>query len=924
MALTPGARLGPYEVIASIGVGGMGEVYRARDTKLNRDVALKVLPDVFARDPDRLARFTREAQTLASLNHPNIAHIHGLEESNGVRALVMELVEGEDLSQRIARGAIPVDEALPIAKQIAEALEAAHEQGIIHRDLKPANVKVRPDGMVKVLDFGLAKALVPDPASAAAGSASMSPTITSPAMTAMGMILGTAAYMSPEQARGKPVDKRADIWSFGAVLFDMLTGRRAFTGDDISMTLASVLTQEPDWGALPADTPPGLRRLLTRCLKKDPTVRLRDIGEARLMINEVISGVVPEENKAREAPPQPQVRQRAAWLPWTLAAGSGAAGLVASLALWAPWRVPAPAPDLVRLEIAAPQKVLFDNALLLSPDGRHVAFTGSPTGEGGPQIWVRSLDTVQARTVARWSVNPVPFWSPDSRFIAFQEGGKLKKVDITGGPPTPVGDAPLGFAGGAWNHDNVIVFGDRAGGLKQVSAAGGVPAPLTTLDEKRREISHGLPSFLPDGKHFVYLRRSVNAEYSGIYVGSLGTAPDQQDTTRLIATDTAAVYTPAPDPRDGTRGLGFMLFLRDGTLMAQPFDAAALALEGEPVPIAEQVGSTGYGFGRFSASENGRLVYSAGGTRTGPTRLLWFDRQGKNLGSIGQSGRYESLSISPEGTRVAVEKSDGMGSDLWLIDAAPGGKSARFTFGAGVETAPVWSPDGAQVIFASGAPVFDFFRKPSNQAGGEVPLYTSNERKLPTDWSRDGKTLLFSTIGGAPPDLWSLTLGSSDKDASDKDGGARAEVFLKTAAVEYRGKLSSDGRWIAYVSNATGSYEVYVRPFPLSSDRTGQWMVSNGGGDLPLWRRDGKELFYRRAGPTSVMSVEVAPGALFKPGQPKELFVLPNPPPFLNNGVYDWDVNADGSRFLLNVRGIENEQQVPITVLLNWTAGLKP
>jgi serine/threonine protein kinase/Tol biopolymer transport system component len=913
VTLTPGARLGVYEITAQIGEGGMGQVFRARDTKLDRDVAIKVLPEAFAHDADRLARFQREAKTLASLNHPHIAGIYGLEESAGITALVMELVEGEDLSQKIegqrAQGkghGLPIDEALAIAKQIADALEAAHEQGIIHRDLKPANIKVRPDGTVKVLDFGLAKAMDQGSGIRDQGSAraSMSPTITTPAMTAAGMILGTAAYMSPEQAKGRTVDRRADIWAFGVLLCEMLTGTRPFGGDDVQETFVAILRDEPRWSALPSATPVALRRLLVRCLKKDPKTRLRDMGEARILIEEIMSGVAPDSSSESPKP---------GWRRMLLPAIAGAAiAASAVVALWAPWRATAPPPELVRMEIPAPEKTLFDNALLLSPDGRKLAFTTGPSSEGGRQIWVRSLDTVQARRVAPWSSNPVPFWSPDSRFIAYQQDGKLKKVDITGGQPTTLSDAPTGFGGGAWSHD-IIVLGDRVGGLLQVPAGGGVPTPLTTLDATRQESAHDLPSFLPDGKHFVYLRQSSNPEYRGIYVGAVGTAPDQQDTKRLIAIDSSAVYTSAPDPRDATRGLGFLLFVREGTLMAQPFDAAALALKGQPVPVAEQVGITVYGLGRFSASQNGGLAYSASGTQEIPTRLVWVDRHGKSLGAIGQAGHYNSLSISPDGSRVAAERSEGQDSDLWLIDSAPGGKSDRFTFGPATKTSPVWSPDGTQVAFAAATTgsVFNLFRKPTNMASDQVTLLTSNDGKFPADWSRDGKTLLFSTSVGSISYLWSLALD-----------GAKAEVFLKTDAGAYRGKLSPDGRWMAYVSSLTGRAEVYVRPFPLSPDRTGQQLVSNRGGNLPLWRRDGKELFYVQP-PNSAMAVDVTTGSEFRSSQPRELFALPGTPPTVFGQGYPWGVTADGSRFLLNLLASENAQQIPISVVLNWTAGLK-
>jgi Tol biopolymer transport system component len=525
-------------------------------------------------------------------------------------------------------------------------------------------------------------------------------------------------------------------------------------------------------------------------------------------------------------------------------------------------------------------------------------------------IWVRSLDTLQARKIAPWSQNPGPFWSPDSRFIAFQQDGKLKKVDLAGGPPTTLSDAPQNWGGGAWNGDNVIVFGSRAGPLMQVPSAGGVPVAVTKLDEKREEFSHGFPSFLPDKKHFVYLRRSSKAEFTGIYIGAVGLPPEQQDSKLLVATENSAVYTPSPDPREDTRGLGFLLYLRDATLMAQPFDAAALKLEGEPVPIAEQVGSTTYGFGRFSASLNGGLAFGTGGGERNPSQLTWFDHQGRSLGTIGQGGRYGALAIAPDGSRVAAEKYDGTGSDLWLIDSAPGGKNDRFTFDPGRETSPVWSPDGSQIIFASnpGGGVLNLFKKPSNLAGKEEELFKSAENKVAIDWSRDGKTLSFTPFN-PDADVWTLNL-------SDQ----KAALFLKTNVRDFGGRFSPDGRWLGYTSQVTGRYEVYVRPFP-ANEAGGQQMVSLGGGTSPLWRRDGKELYYQSL-ENKAMVVEVTSGTALRFGQPKLLFQYGTTPPY-DNPAYHWDVTADGSRFLINVTGNETATSAPLTLVLNWTAGLK-
>jgi eukaryotic-like serine/threonine-protein kinase len=885
--MTPAQTLGPYQIVEKLGEGGMGEVYRAHDPRVGRDVAIKIAASSFTE------RFEREGRAVAALNHVNICQLYDVGAvPSGPGYLVMELVEGPTLAEVIAgKGALPVDEALEIARQIAAALEAAHDKGIIHRDLKPANIKVTPDGVVKVLDFGLAK--LSDPGDPGAVAVENSPTMTVGA-TQAGLILGTAAYMAPEQARGKTVDKRVDIWAFGVIVHEMITGDRLFAGDTVADTLIEVATKEVAWDRVP----PKLQPLLRKCLERDPRKRLRDIGDLALLLE-----AAPATAPASLAPVRTSAFSgRLAFAGWGVAA---IATMAAAALAVVHFREQLPAADVVRLRIQPPERAVFDNAILLSPDGRKLAFTTTPIGPGTPQIWVRTLDTLDARPVAPWSGNAVPFWSPDSRFIGYQQEGKLKKVDIAGGPPTTLCDAPAGFAGGAWSAEGVIVFGDRNGPLSRVSAGGGVPAPLTVLDSVLRDISHGLPSFLPDGRHFLYLRRSSDTEKTGIYIGSVDNAPNQQEPKLLVATTYGGVYVPAPASLNLASSVGFLLFLRDSTLLAQPFDTRKLALAGEPVPIAEGLSGTSYGFARFSASAAGALAYRTGGSST--SMLTWYDRQGRLLGTIGERAAYGSLAISPDGHRVAVDRNDTRGGwDLWLIESAAGGRSERFTFDPAADTAPVWSPDGRFIAFASNrSGRFNLLRKPSNLSSNESEVFKSDDSKIPTDWPRED-LLIFSALGAKTgSDMWSLSL----------TGEPKASEFLHTEFGERHGRLSPDGRWLVYAANYSGRYEVYVRPFPASAERGGQFLVSNGFGGFPVWRADGKEILYLDGSTEKVMSVPVTPAAEVTHGAPVPLFGAPSIAPS-GLGGYVWDITRDGSRFLFIVAGSESNQE-PITLVLN-------
>ena len=897
MALTPGTRLGVYEVIAQIGQGGMGQVYRARDTRLNRDVALKVLPHLFANDVERLARLTREAQTLASVNHPNIAHIHGLEESNGVRALVMELVEGEDLSQRIARGAIPIDEALPIAKQIAEALEAAQEQGIIHRDLKPANIKVREDGTVKVLDFGLAKAL--EPAAGSSPSVSMSPTITTPAMTQAGIILGTAAYMSPEQARGKTVDKRSDIWAFGCVFYEMLTRRRAFQGEGVSDTLANILTQEPDWNALPANTPTPIRTLLRRCLEKDRKRRLDSAAAARLEIDDVLAAPSAE-TPAREPVPtrvareaQPFRLKRRERVAWFVAVASIVAALAAVVAATLPWRRDAPELAVLRLDVTTPQ-TSDPTSFALSPDGRQVVFVAA--GDGGSKLWLRPLDRTTAQPLPSTEGATFPFWAPDSRAIGFFADAKLKRLDLPGGKAQELADASNG-RGGAWSRDGVILFAANViSGLLRVPATGGTPTSVTR--PAPGELGHRFPEFLPDGRRFIFWVGPSPPEVQGLYLGSL----DAPETHRLVAADAGGAYAHP----------GYLLWPRQGVLVAAPFDVARGALSGGPVPIAPAVGSSvATNRSAFSVSTTGLLAYRTG--VTGRSRLVWMDRSGRVVRALGPPDENQLVypEPSPDGQRVAVQRTVQGNMDIWHVDEARGIRS-RFTFDTSVDSTAVWAPDGSRLVFRSNRNgVYDLFEKRATGAGDEQLLFTSPDDKIPSDWSADGRFLLFVNFVKNVPDLWALPIESQSV-------GTPFPV-VQTRFAEDQGQFSPDGRWIAYRTNESGQDEIYVQAFPGPGSKA---RVSAEGGSQPRWRRNGKELFY--IGPDNrLMAVAIglppdghtpnvgAPFALFSTG-------------LASRGApkHQYAVAPDGQRFLMVVSADETIAS-PITIVQNWLAGLE-
>jgi serine/threonine protein kinase/Tol biopolymer transport system component len=881
VALTPGTRIGSYEIAAQIGVGGMGEVYRARDTNLGRDVAIKVLPETFAQDPERLARFEREAKTLASLNHPNIAHIHGLAEANGVRAFVMELVEGPTLADQIVRGPIPINEALPIAKQIAEALEAAHDHGIIHRDLKPANIKVRPDGIVKVLDFGLAKAL--DPQDAAIVDATLSPTMSVHA-TQAGIILGTPAYMSPEQARGQTIDERADIWAFGCVLYEMLAGRPPFEGEDLAGILACVLEREPDWSRLPANVPARARELLRLCLEKNPKHRRRDAGDVRIDIERALSHPVAETAAAGTA--------RTSRGAWRVGAVATLAGVVLTIpAMRYLGETSAPSGPAMRVEITPPpQSAPLEFAL--SPNGRHIVFVAS--ADGRRRLWLRALNTVDAQAMTGTDGAAYPFWSADSRSIGYFASRKLYRIDVGGGPPQELADVPVG-RGGTWNADGTIVFAPTDDGpLMRIAAPGSKPGAVTHLDPG--QTGHRSPQFLPDGRYFLFLADG-SPSASGLYLGSLdGGAPK-----RLMASNVAAAYL---EPN-------LVVFVHQGALVARHLDVVRGELTGDSMTLADVVGyDVGFKLGAFSVSADGHVAYQARILKR--DELFWVDRTGgASRVAVNELdvNRLANPDLSPNGRIVAVTLDSQSNIDIWLMDLAGRGGSTRFTFDAAVDAFPLWSPDGTQIVFSSaraGSP--KLYLKPSNGAPGSERLLLEQAPAFPEDWSRDGRFLLYMVLDPKTGlDLWTV-------DMTEKQRTPRP--LVNTSSEERNGQFSPDGHWLAYQTHESGRPEVVVVSFP---DPTEKRRVSTSGGTQARWRADGKELYFvasdGRLMAAPITIARQAGGSRIEVGAPVSLFQTRMVGPGAATGRAQYAVARDG-RFLISQP--EESATTPITLILNW------
>jgi Tol biopolymer transport system component len=885
----------------------MGEVWRAEDEKLGRQVALKVLPEEFAQDPERMARFEREAKVLASLNHPNIATLYGLEtvatdgdsklktqnskltagsEASEVTFLVMELVEGEDLSERIKRGPVPIEEATAIALQIAEALEAAHESGIVHRDLKPANIKLRPDGTVKVLDFGLAKAWEVDGSNP---NLSMSPTLTQHA-TAAGVILGTAAYMSPEQAAGIAADRRADIWAFGVVFWEMLTGHKLFEGETVSHVLASVLKDEVDLDELPRETPAYLKKLIGSCLRKKPKQRLQAIGDARIVLTDgedvEIGGAVELVHAAGHS--------RLAWI----AAGvSAVAAVILGVLLLVGG---SDETRVVRAAIPAPPGTVFHlepfnpGVATVSPDGNLVAFSARDA-LGEFRLYLRGVDESEARALDGTDGGHYPFWSPDSRWLGFVAKGKLRKVPANGGPVQTICDAPDG-KGGTWNRDGVIVFTPDSGTpLYRVAAVGGEATQITELDLERGDNSHRQPRFLPDGRNVVfYVRNSAGDNDGWVRVIGLDEGGSGHDLVR--------------SPASARYAAGHLLFVRDNILMAQPFDPDTLDFRGDAFPLADNVIVPSLtGAGAFSASDDGVLVYQTGEQEV-MSQLQWFDRDGRLVAEIGDSGFYEHVALSPDGKTAALVVFDSTAGadDIYLLDVERGVRT-RFTFDKSSDTLPVWSADGERLIFASRRNGTQAIYRKSIGGTGEVELvYQSDVDVFPNSWSTDGRYLAFDQPGqGTGSDQWVL----------DLENGPSAKLFYQTEAEDGVGAFSPDGRWLAYWSEESGRGEIYVTPFPGPGRRV---QVSANTGTWMQWRADGREIFYQEEN-GALKRVEVDGRAeTFTVGAVEDVVDLRLPA--LTGKTFS--ISADGERVLAAISS-QDVQSPFVDLVVGWTAKLE-
>ncbi len=833
MTLSPGTRLGPYEIASPLGAGGMGEVYKALDTRLDRTVAIKLSAEKFGE------RFEREARAVASLNHPNICQLYDV----GPNYLVMELVDGPTLAERIEEGAVPLEEALSVARQIADALEAAHEKGIVHRDLKPANVKIKPDGAVKVLDFGLAKWVEP------VGSPEDSPTAATD-VTRAGQILGTAAYMAPEQARGRSVDKRADIWAFGVVVYEMLTGRRLFAGESVTDTLAAVLNKEPQWERVPARA----RKLLRNCLEKDPKRRLRDIGDAWRLLD--------------EAPPERVTRSRL----WPTVAA--ALALALAVALWAPFRSEVPsAPPPVLLDLDLGPEVSLATSIgpsaVLSPDGTRLAFV-SQASDGTRSLFTRRLDQPKASPLSNTEGAHAPFFSPDGEWVGFFAGGKLKKTRIDGGEPVSLCDAPAG-RGASWGEDGKIIAAlDSQVGLSQVPPEGGTAIPVTELGFG--EVTHRWPQVLPGGKAVLF---TLGTEYANFDVAGIAVVSLDDHRTKIVHQGMYPRYLPS----------GHLAYVTKGTLFAVPFDLDRLSVGGPATSLQEVSSDPTLGSAQIDFSRNGTIAYRSGRTE-GRRTIQWLDGEGQTESLGNEPGAYLFPRLSPDGSRLVVRVTEGSSSDIWIYDLERGSKT-RLTNGVALSSWPVWSSDGRYVIFQSAGGIF-WTR--ADGAGEPQPLTQSKTLQFPTSFSPDGTRLAFSEMpSGAGANIRTLPVESG----SGELRAGEPELFLETSTANVYAAFSPDGRWMAYADAESGRYEVYVRAFP---DKGGKVQISNAGGMMPVWSRSARELFYRTEDQRLMVANYSVQGETFVPEKPRVWYAQQ----LANTGLAaNFDLAPDGRRFVV-------------------------
>ena len=887
-----GKTLSHYKVIEKIGQGGMGEVYRAEDTNLSREVAIKVLPEQFTQDPQRLARFEREAKLLASLNHPNIAAIHSFEHADEVHFLVLELVPGDTLQERVAKGPVPVEEALEICRQIAEGVEAAHEKGVIHRDLKPANVKVTPEGKVKILDFGLAKAFEEE---IPAEDISQSPTLTED-MTRAGVILGTAAYMSPEQAKGKPVDKRADIFAFGALLYELLTGKRAFEGETITETIASVLKSEPNWDGLPENTPWGIRTLLRRCLHKETNRRLQHIGDVRIELEETLTAPPTESPATVPAiPARPSWRQAVPLVVAALVVGI----ILSGITFWNLKSSTAIRP-VAHFTVALPEGEQLAglgnmSPLAVSPNGDDIVYVANR--DGIQRLFLRTLDSLEARPISGTEGGEGPFFSPDGQWVGFFAGAQLKKVSIAGGRPTVLAPvSALQGRGGSWGSDGQVIFSGFLGrrGIGRVSASGGEPDLLTTPDSDKGGEQHRFPQHLPGNGAILFTVGTGGSWDDALIVAQRLDTGEQKV---LIEGGSDARYVPT----------GHLVYVRAGALMAAPFDLDRLEVTGPPIAIVEGVmpsrDITGAAF--FGFSELGLLVYVPGTARPSERALALVDREGEQQPLPLRLQTYSGLRLSPDGQRVAVEVDEGNKQSIWVYDLSRGALSP-LTFEGNKNMVPVWTPDGSKVTFSSNrSGPQNLFWKSADGSGAAERLTTSGQDHWRASWSPDGQFLAFDTTSSdADYDIWVMSL----------DSEREPQPFLQTEFNEREMTFSPDSRWLAYQSDESGRYEVYVLPFP-KVEEGGKWQISTQGGSWPVWATNGRELFYRTA--NEMMAVDITTEPSFSMGKPRLLFKTP-----MVTARRDFDVTPDGQHFLM-IRSEQTSTPTHINVVLNWFEELK-